>query len=81
MALKYLKTSLAIERCYMKITSENQLYYKGVAVVFNGNETKLKTIIAEHWHDIGAYQYITEEISKKEYDEAYNMAMEMLEQL
>ncbi|MCO4303216.1 hypothetical protein [Riemerella anatipestifer] len=81
MALKYLEISLAIEKCYMKVTSENKLFYKGICIVFNGNETKLKSIIAEHWHDIGVCRYITKEISKKEYDTAYNKAMDMLNKL
>ncbi|WP_313216458.1 hypothetical protein [Soonwooa sp.] len=78
--MKYLKKSFHIEVMYMEV-NKIETFYKGLAVTFNKNESKLKMIDPDCWLDLKSSGYLTEEISKEQFDNAFEKALKLLKRL
>ncbi|ROI02903.1 hypothetical protein EGH90_12470 [Kaistella haifensis] len=75
--MKYLKKSFHVETMYMKVR-EIDVFHKGLSIVFNRDESKLKGIDTDKWLDFKASGYLCEEITEMQFNKAYKKALCLL---
>ena len=66
---------------YFKVEESDDNFYKGLALSFNKDETKLKGIFPENWMDYKSVGYLITEITELKFNEKFKKAIAMLKDI
>lgn len=64
---------------FMKVESEDKIFYKGLSLFFDKSETKLYRIEEHRWFDPKPVAYCTHEITEEEFNVMLDRAINHLQ--
>ena len=78
MAKKFIKKKFHIDTLYMRVEFIDGDLYKGLAICFDKDEKKLKTIVTDNWLFFNSCKHLIEDITEAEFQAAYDKMLGMI---